>query len=81
LVAQNMNAATGAAIVVGLPGGAGAVAQVLPVPAAVPTRFGNCIAAAPALVTAIRSTPGNYSIVLRTAAQPAGAVRGHLKFE
>ena len=79
IIVQNAAAATVAHIHAGAAGAVGGPVLGLPVGAALPTRVGNCIAAAPALVTAIRANPQNFYVNVHNAAFPGGAVRGQLQ--
>lgn len=64
------------------PGAAGAVGApvvVLPINATIPARIANCIAVAPAVITAIRANPQNFYVNVHTTAFPGGAARGQLE--
>jgi CHRD domain len=79
IVLQNAVAATAAHIHSGAAGVAGAIVIPLPVNALVPIRIANCVAAAPATITAIRNAPENFYVNVHNAAFPGGAARGQLQ--
>ena len=71
--------AISAGILVGPAGVVGGVAVVLPVPGGVPTRIGNCVGVAAAVLAAIQANPQNYYVNVRNGPFPGGAARGQLQ--